>query len=555
MSNVQFPNYILEYNDKIQSGEIVAGKWIKKIYARLADDIINPKDPYVFDIKLATKPIAFIETFCVKSQGTQAGEPLKLELFQKAKLQAIFGFVHKDTRFRKYRETMTVMGRKNGKTTESAALSLFMLVGDGEGGAECYFVATTKDQASKGYNEAQSIVKQSPVLQKHVKKRQIGLTYGPAAYIKALASESNSLDGLISHFVSIDELAAIDDRNLYDVMSSSTSSREQPLISSISTNNFVRENIYDDQRDYAIKVLNGEVKDETFLPFLYELDHRDEWDKEDMWIKANPGLGPIKKIDTLRGYVEKAKVQPSSKPTVMVKDFNMAETGSTSWLSLADIENEETFDIADNGFRYGIGGFDMSETTDLTAATILMRKKDDEKLYVKSMFWLPNNSIAERAHEDKIPYDLFERKGILRGSGDHKIDIQDVLKWFVEVQQEDDVYIHKIGFDPWHVTDSDIEDFTRQFGRNSMVKVRQGPHTLSSPMKSLEADLMAKQINYDNNNLLKLCLMNTEIKVDTNGNISPVKGRSKLKRIDGTIALLCAYVVYLDNKNDYLNII
>ena len=549
-------NYILEYWDKIQSGEILACRRIKQQYEKLVDDIHNPKDPYVFDIDLANKPIVFIETFCMQAQGKNMGKPLKLELFQKAKLQAIFGFIHKETRLRQYREVMTIIGRKNGKTTEQAALALYMTVGDGEGSAESYFIATKKDQANKGFDESYKMMQQSPLLKKHLKKRQGDIYFPPTfSKIQALASDSNTLDGLNGHFIVIDELAAIKDRNLYDVMVQSTSSRDQALTSSISTNGFVRDSIYDTQYEYACKVLDGEIKDERFLGFLYELDHIDQWTDEKYWILANPGLDHIKKREELRSFVEKAKTDAAFKPTVLVKDFNMKQSSSTAWLRYEVLNNEETFNLKEMGFRYGIFSFDMSETTDLTAATILCRRPNDEKLYVESMFWLPSRTIEQRSKNDSIPYDLFERKGLLRASGEYKVDMRDVLKWAIELQQEYDIYIPWIGYDPWHVSDALIEEFEQNFGKNSMIKVRQGAVTLSMPMKHLESDLEAKLINYNNNSLLKMCLTNTEIKIDTNANIAPVKGRDLRKRIDGTIALLCGYTIYLDKKNEYLNII
>lgn len=549
-------NYIVKYWNKISSGEIVACRRIKQQYEKLVNDLNEPKSPYVFDISLANKPIEFIETFCMQAQGTNMGKPLKLELFQKAKIQAMFGFVHEETRLRQYREVMSIIGRKNGKTTESSALALYMLVGDGEGSAECYFIATTRQQANLGFEEAYKMVSQSPLLSKYIRKRQSDMVFEPNfSKLQSLASESSTLDGLNSHFVVIDELAAIKDRNVYDVMAQSTSSREQAFVSSISTNGFVRENIYDSQYEYACKVLDGEIENDRFLAFLYELDKREEWKDPESWIKANPGLGTIKQYEELEAFVEKAKVDAAFQPTVLVKDFNLKENSSTAWLTMEKLENTETFDLDEMGFRYGIGGFDGAETTDLMAATVLCRRRGDEKLYYESMYWLPSRTIVKRSEEDRIPYDLFERQGLLRASGEFKVDMHDVLKWFVELKEEHDVYISWIGYDPWHVTDALIEEFEGHFGKGSMIPVRQGAVTLSNPMKNMEADLDAKVINYNNNNLTKMCLANTEIKVDTNANIAPVKGRDVRKRIDGTIAMLCAYVVYMDKMNDYLNMI
>ena len=549
-------NYIVEYYEKIMSGEINACKRLKQQYQIIYDWLDNPVEGYEFDIELASKPIEFIETLCRQAQGKNMGQHLQLDLFQKAKIQATFGFVHKETRLRQINEIVDIRGRKNGKTTENSALSLYMQVGDGEGSAEVYFIATKLDQAKKGFSECYKMVAQSPDLSKYIKKRKSDLYFGPTfSTIQPLASDSNSLDGLNSHFVTVDELAAIKDRNIYDVMKQSTSSRDQPLVSSISTNGFIRESIYDSQYEYACNVLDGKITDIHFLAFIYELDHRDEWLDESCWIKANPGLGTIKKLETLRDFVEKAKVDASFRPTVMVKDFNMKESASTAWLRWEQLENLNTFELADMGFNYGIGGFDRSETTDLTAAGVLLKRPDDDETYFKCMFWLPEKTILQRSQEDGIPYDRFERMGILRTSGDYKIEMRDVLKWFVELREDYDIYIPWIGYDPWHVDDSMLEEFRTNFGPNSMIKVRQGAVTLSAPMKELEADLSNHIVNYDNNQLLKMCLANTEIKVDTNGNIAPVKTRDTRKRIDGTIALLNAYTVYLDKKNDYLNMI
>lgn len=554
MTKKQFPNYIIEYNDKIQSGEIVAGKWIKMQFAKLVDDIKNPKDPYVFDIERAMKPIIFMETFCMITTGR--ARPLKLELFQKARLQAVFGFVHKDTRLRQYGEVMTVMGRKNGKTTESAALVLYMMLVDGEHSADCYLTATIYEQAKIAFTGLHKMIQSNDVLKNRLRKvRESYHDDSTFSSIQTLSGDASGLDGKDAHFILVDEMAAMKDRDIYDIMKQATSARDQSLLYTITTNGFVRESIFDTRYQYAIQVITGEVEDRAFLPFLYQLDSRDEWDDPDMWMKANPGIGPIKKYSKLQGYVNEAKVDPAQKPTVMVKDFNMVETGSTAWLTHDIVENGATFDIADPGFKYGYGGIDMSVTTDLTAASVLMRRPGDDNIYVESMFWLPSLTIEERAREDGVPYDIYERKGLLRGSGEYKIEMSDVLDWFLEIRERYGIYIQKIGYDHAYTNPSDVQRFEENFGRGNMIKVRQGHYTLSAPMQELSADLGANKINYNNNQLLKLHLMNTEVKVDINGNIQPAKNKTKSKRIDGTIALLNAFVMYRDNKNEFLSLI
>lgn len=563
--------WLEEYTNAVISGEINACRRIKQVYKYLLDKLKHPEKyrPWVFDEKRANHPIEFIETFCKQSQG-QKGKSLKLELFQKAKHQAVFGFVHEETEIRQYQEVLDVRGRKNGKTTELAADAIYLDIADDEGSPEIYFIATALDQAKKGFDECHRMVQQSPWLKKHIKKRQADLyTQLNFGVIKALASNSNSLDGLIGHGIIIDELSAIKNRDIYDLMKQSMSSRRQPLLTCITTNGFVRECIFDSQYEYACAVLDGykaimagkkpKVRADRFIAFIYELDSRDEWENEDMWIKANPGIDTIKSRDFLRDCVEKAKDDPAFKPTVMVKDFNTKENAAAAWLSWETLENRERFDFKD--FRYGIGGMDAADTTDLNAAVALCMKRDNPKVYVKSMFWLPQAVLdklttdGNRRERDNVPYTLWHGQGLLRAWPGHKVDKICFLEWFRELRDEHDLYIYKIGYDPWHIDDSLLRDFKAEFGDNAMVPIRQGPKTLSQPMKEMKADLAAKSFNYDANPILMWNLSNTEIKPDTNNEIQPLKGRDPRKRIDGAIALLCGNVVLRDNREEYIALI
>lgn len=552
--------YIEEYYNKIVSGEIIACKRIKQVYTMLVDKIKNPEkyDPWIFDEELANDPIIFIEEFCKQAQG-ELGAPLELLLFQKAKHQAVYGFVHKETGLRQYQEVLDIRGRKNGKTTELAADELYMLVGDGEGSPEVYNIATKLDQAKKGFNECYKMIQQSPELNKTLKKRKSDI-YCPFNYgsLQALASNSNGLDGLNSHMVTIDELAAIKNRDIYDLMKQSMSSRRQPLLNCITTNGFVRNSIFDAQYEYACKVLDGKVKDDRFLAFIYELDDRDEWDKEEMWIKANPGLGVIKGYDFLRGFVNKAKEDPSFKPTVMVKDFNLIENSIVRWLKWEEINNEKTFNIKEMGFKYGIGGFDLAETTDLAAAKVLCMRPDDPNIYVISMYFIPEeklNQEEDNKEGDNVPYRLWEKQGLLKVCPGNKVNKYHMLEWFKEVRDELDIYIPWIGYDDWHVDDSLYEAYVSEFGKEAMIKVRQGVYTLSFPMKELKADLGVSKIIYNNNPIDKWCLSNLQVKTDINGNIQPVKGVDNRQRIDGAVALIIGYVVLLDKMTEYQNMI
>ena len=304
---------------------------MKKQAERLLNALYKP-ERYHFDYDIANKHIRFIENFCCYPSGKKMGQPFKMELFQKARLQALFGFVD-DYDLRQYNECLIIEGRKNGKTSETAAVEIDMLCNDGEGSPQIYNLATKREQATLGFTACYKMVRQSPHLRKHSRKRAADVYFDyNMGFIKALASETGSLDGLDVHCGVIDELAAIKKRDLYDLIKQAMGARSQPILFTITTNGFVRENIFDSQYEYAAKIINGTEQDEHYLPFIYELDSPDEWDKEDCWIKANPGLGTVKSFDYLRQMVNKAKGDPTFKPTVMVKDFNLKENPQNRWL-------------------------------------------------------------------------------------------------------------------------------------------------------------------------------------------------------------------------------
>lgn len=547
------------YCTDILDGKINACRRIKQVCERLLEDLYNPGQ-WHFDHDIAKHHVDFIERFCKVPSG-RLGQPLKLELFQKARLEAIFGFVDDDG-LRRYTEALILEGRKNGKTTESAAVELDLLVNDGEGAPQIYNVATKQDQAKLGYEAVKKMVRLSPLLNKHLRRR-VSDIYNPKnmGFIKALSSNTNSLDGLDVHGAVIDELAAIKNRDLYDLIKQGTGARDQPLIFTITTNGFVRNGIFDDQYKYATAILDGVASNPRFLPFLYQLDSPDEWDKEECWIKANPGLGTIKRIETLREWVQKAKDDPSFKATVMVKDFGLPQTSTSAWLLYEELNNETVWSTDPaNKFDYCIGGFDAADTTDLNAAKAICMRPDDPRIYVRSMYWIPQAVLDKQAEKgtrqerDNVPYTLWVEQGLMRTCPGNKCDKRIFLEWFKELRDKEDLYVLYIGYDPWHVDDTLLRDFWAEFGPNCMVPIRQGAYTLSQPMKDLRADFQAGLVVYDNNPIDKWCLINTEVKTDTNGNIQPVKSLDPRRRIDGTVALLCGYTVLQDKKDLYINL-
>lgn len=554
-------NAIIRYYGSIESGKEVVSKKVKRVYQHIVEDIIkNEQSQWEYDHTKAMHAIDFIEDFCKHSKGSMGGQPFLLELWQKALVSAMFGIVDKIDGTRKYQEVILIVGRKNGKSTLAAAIGLYLTIADGELGPEIYSVATKKDQAKIIWLEAKKMIQKSPALRKRMKTlvSEINSSVNDSVF-KPLGRDSDTLDGLNVHGALFDEVHAWKDQNLYDVVVDGTSSRDNPMIFTTSTAGTVRESVFDRLYDEAEMVINGYSDpegyvDDRLLPIIYELDDRKEWVNPKAWKKANPGLGTIKKTDNLASKVDKAKANPMLVKNLVCKDFNIRETNGEAWLTFDQLNNQEKFDIEELKPRYGIGGVDLASTTDLTAATVIFMLPDDDKIYVEQMYWLPEDLLEKRVVEDRVPYDQWKDLGLLRTTPGNKVHYKFVVDWFVEMQNEKDIYIPWIGYDSWSATYF-VEEMKNYFGEQAMEPVIQGKKTLSSPMKSLGADLESKRIVYNNNPILKWNLTNVAVDVDKNNNIQPMKTNNQKKRIDGFASLLDAYVVLERRMEDYMNII
>lgn len=553
-------NPIMEYWNKIQSGEETVCDKIFRTYKKIAYDMDHPSE-YFYSNKRANHIIEFFENYCRASKGKSSGANVRLELWEKAMLATVFGFVDSDG-LRKYRESILIVGKKNGKSLLASGVGNYMLVADGENGPEVYAVATKKDQAKIIWTEAKRMVRKSPELRRRIKTLVAELSSEDfnEGVFKPLASDSDTLDGLNVHCGLMDEIHQWKNgRKLYDIIADGVTAREQPLIFITSTAGTIREDIYDQKYEEAERIINGYFDpdgyhDEHTIAFIYELDSRKEWTDEKCWKKANPGLGTIKNLEALRLKVNKAMNDPMQVKNIVCKEFNIRETSSEAWLTFEQLNNTETFDLKELKPRYGIGGVDLSSTTDLTNATVIFMVPYDERIYVKQMYWLPEDLLESRVREDKIPYDIWYDQGLLRLCPGNKIHYKYVTEWFQEVQDELDIYLYKCGYDSWSATYF-VEEMTNIFGKAVMEPVIQGKKTLSSPMKSLGADLSKKLVVYDNHPILKWCLANTSVDIDKNDNIQPCKGNLGTRRIDGMAGLLDAYVCLENNLDAYKSII
>ena len=553
-------NPIREYWEEIQSGKTRVSQKVYKTFRHVIREMDRTDSPYFYDPRRANHIIEFFENYLHHSKGKCGGQLVKLELWEKALLATAFGFVDIEGN-RQYREVLLIVGKKNGKSLLASGVGLYMLHADGEPGPEIYAVATKRDQAKIIWQEAKRMVRKSPVLAKRTRSlvAELASDWNDGVF-KPLASDSDTLDGLNIHGALMDEIHQWKNgRALFDIIADGVIAREQPMIFETSTAGTIREDIYDDKYEEAERIINGYddpdgYHDEHFLPLIYELDSRNEWTDPNAWIKANPGLGPIKSKKALADKVEKAKANPALVRNLVCKEFNIRETSSEAWLNFEELDNRETFDLQKLKPRYGIGGADLSSTTDLTAAKVIFRVPDDPKIYVLSMYWIAEDLLEKRVKEDQIPYDKWHERGLVRLCPGNSVHAKYVKEWFVEVQEKLDVYIPWVGYDSWSAKYW-VEDMADYFGKNAMIPVIQGKKTLSDPMKRLHNDLCSKLVIYNNNPIDKWCLANTAYDEDKNGNIQPHKTSKPTRRIDGTAALLDAYTVYLDKRDEYMSMI
>lgn len=540
-------NYLIEYVNEINNGNIIVGRELKTELDKLILDLDNPK--YIFDEEPGRLRIDFIERFCKHTKSPFNGMPFILELWEKAFLQVAYGFKYKDTGLRRFNEVILLIARKNGKTTFVAGIDLaeFFL---SRGGVDIVCASNTNDQASILFEEINNMREHSSSLSKPKRSRKnIFYIYSPKNKnkIKKLSGQSRNLDGFNIEVGCIDEVHEMTDSKIYDAIKQSQSTKEEPLIFIISTEGKVVEGFLDNKLSYCRKMLKGEIEDERLLPWLYTQDSQEEIFKDKRtWQKSNPSLGKVKSSTYLEDIMNKAKNDLATRVTMLCKDFNIKQLEAGSWLTFDELDNSTKFDIEDLRDSYAIGGVDLSSTTDLTASVLLVIKNG--KKYVIPHFFMPRDVLEKRMQEDSVPYDIWVKKGYITLSEGSQNDFTKVTEWFKEMVWTYGIRPLWVGYDPWNskywIDEMDDAGFT-------MEKVRQGVYTLSEPMKQLEADLKNKLVIYDNNPVLKWCLSNTQAKVDVNGNIQPCKLNSKYKRIDGAVALIIAYAVLNNYKKDY----
>lgn len=538
MHNV-YVNYIVEYHDKIERGQIIAGKWIKKIYKILVDGIKS--GDWDFDAKKANKAIWFIENFCHHSKGRN--DLFKLELWQKAIVSAIFGILDKKTHRRQFREIFLLVGRKNGKSLFAAAIMAYVAYIDGEYGSELYCLAPKLDQADIVYDSFYKITQSEEELAEVTKKRRSDIYIEELnTTIKKIAFNAKKADGFNPTMTTNDEMEAWPgDQGLkqYEVMVSGTGARTEPITLSTSTAGYVNDGIFDELMKRSTAFLKGSSKERRLLPFLYMIDDLEKWNTKEELAKANPNLGVSVQWEFFEEQIAIALQSLSKKAEFMTKYCNIKQNSSIAWLDYETVAKVAGQAYTLNDFRgcYCVAGIDLSRTTDLTAVSLVIEK--DGKNHIITQFFMPQERYKTAIDEEGVPYNIFKEQGYLTISGEHQVNYKDVFAWFVRLIKEYKIRPLKVGYDRYCA--GYLVQEMKEAGFH-MDDVYQGTN-LTPVLNTFEGDLKDGMYLIGENNLLKSHLLNVAVQIQTDDSrMKPVK-IEKRAHIDGAVSIFDALAV------------
>ena len=541
-------NWIFKYHEAIQKKEVIVGVWVRLCFEILTTGLLNGE--WEFNEKKANKAIKFIENFCHYSEGRS--DLLHLELWQKAIVSAIFGIMDKTTGYRQFREVFIIVARKNGKTLFAAAIAAYMTYVDGEYGAKVYFLAPKLDQADLVYDAFYQIVQSDDELDSITKKRRSDI-YIKAfnTSVKKIAFNSKKSDGFNPQLVVNDEMEAWPgDQGLkqYEVMTSALGARKQPLIISIATAGYVNDGIFDELFKRATAFLKGNSREKRLLPFIYMIDDIEKWDSIEELKKSNPNLGVSVSVEYYLEQIEIARNSISKKVEFMTKFCNIKQNSAVAWLDYWDVmkcvHEEKPLSLEDFKGCYCVGGIDLSRTTDLTAASIVINRDGINHIFTR--FYMPQKRYEVAINEDNTPYNIYRDRGFLFISGENQVDYKDVYNWFIELVKVYKIKPLKIGYDRYSANYL-VEDLkTAGFHTDD---VYQGTN-LTPILHEFEGNLKDGLFDFGDNSMLAAHFLNVAVDINLNDSrMKPVKIEKRM-RIDGAMSVFDALTMVSKYHNE-----
>jgi len=497
---------------------------------------------YWFDTEAADRAVRFFEACLTHTKGEWAGTPLKLSDWQADKIiRPLFGWKRADGT-RKYRTAYIQIPRKAGKSTLAAGIALYLLMADNEPGAEVYSAAADRDQAAIVFEMAKGMAEASEPLRKRVKPFKRALTVpSTASTYKVLSSEAYTKHGLSAHGIVVDEVHALPDRELWDVLTTSTGARRQPLTVAITTAGFDRHSLCFELYDYACKVRDGIFEDPAFLPVIYEAAEDDDWKLPATWHKAHPGLGVSVKEEYFAAECAKAQQMPTYENTFKRLLLNIWTEQDTRWLPM-DAWDACAAELPDLEGRVCYAGLDLSTTTDITA--LVLAFPVGPVVYLMPFFWVPSEGIHKRAKRDRVPYDVWTKQGLIAATAGNVIDYDTIRARINELAER--FNIKEIAIDRWNATHLATQLTGDGF---EVIGFGQGFASMSAPCKELEKRVLGREIAHGGNPVLRWMASNVSVTMDAAGNMKADKAKST-ERIDGIVAGLMALGRVIANDDD-----
>lgn len=543
--------YLEEYRDEIRRGNIIAGY---ELITALDQYIANMRNPrYKYDTREAYKRIEFIETFIKLTKSPFYGKPMKLMLWQKAFIECLYSFKIAETGFDRFKRTILLIARKNTKSETCNALGFTELM-IGNPGADIVCSSNDDSQANILFEGIDTMRRMfDPKGKRTHKNLQHICNKKTDSKVFKLSDKTQNKEGRNIDFAIIDEVHEMRDSVIINSVDQSQSLKDNPKRIIITTEGFTNDGALDNELIYARKVLNGEYEDETILIWLYTQDSEAEiWQDESTWQKSNPTLGIVKKYDYLRERLNKAKIDKAERVFTLCKDFNIKQNNAESWLLPDDYKYiQEIHTLEDFRNCYCLAAVDLSETTDLTNAKILIMRPGDPTKYIFSHYWIPESKLIKSDDKNAgANYKEWAKAGLMTICPGNDNDLAAVADWLAGLKKQYGIKIVKCGYDVRFA--KEFVNRMNDYGIETEI-IQQTTAVMSSPMKLVEADLKSQLINYGNNPIDEWCLGNASMQIDNLGRVMCIKINSQQeRRIDGAVTLIILFATLQRFKSEYM---
>lgn len=542
--------YLEQYREEIRKGNIIAGRELIAALDMYIEDMKNPR--YIYDTKEAYKRIAFMETFVKLTKSPFYGKPMLLMLWQKAFIECLYSFKIAETGRDRFKRALLLIARKNTKseTCNGLAFTELML---GNMGSDIVCSSNDDTQANilyDGINTMRELF--DPKSKRTHKNLSFIKNKKTGSKVFKLSDKTRNKEGRNIDFAIIDEVHEMQDKGIINAIDQSQSLKENPKRIIITTEGFTHEGALDDELRYARSILAGEYEDETMLIWLYTQDSENEiWQDESSWQKSNPTLGMVKQYDYLRERLNKSRVDTAERVYTLCKDFNIKQNTDKGWLMLEDYDYpQQAIDLENFRNCFCLASVDLSETTDLTNAKILIMREGDPTKYIFSHYWIPESKLINAPDTTAgAKYKEWTRAGFVTICEGNDIDLTMVADWFMWLKKEYNIKIVKCGYDQRFA--KDFLNRMEEYGIECEM-IQQNVNVMSNPMKWVEADLKSRLINYGSNPVDKWCLSNAAVQVDNFGRQMCVKiNKLHARRIDGAVNLIILYATLQRFKSEY----